>query len=117
MGAISANVPAILTVTGPMLAGKYRNERAGACTDCRRLWADYRAGEIGEDEIAELSNKLAPTAGTCGVMGTASTMACMSEALGLMLLGAAPASPRSLAIDCAMPKPPGGARWGWQWND
>jgi dihydroxy-acid dehydratase len=89
MGAISANVPALLTVTGPMLAGKYRNERVGACTDCRRLWADYRAGEISEDEITELSNKLAPTAGTCGVMGTASTMACMSEALGLMLLGGA----------------------------
>jgi dihydroxy-acid dehydratase len=89
MGAISANIPAILMVTGPMLAGRHRGELVGACTDCRRLWSAYRAGEIGEDEIRELSNKLAPTAGTCGVMGTASTMACMSEALGFMLPGGA----------------------------
>ena len=89
MGAISANVPAILMVAGPMLPGRYRGERVGACTDCRRLWSAYRAGEIGEAEINDLSNKLAPTAGTCGVMGTASTMACMSEALGLMLPGGA----------------------------
>lgn len=89
MGAASANVPAILTVTGPMLTGSHRDERLGACTDCRRLWALHRAGEIDEREIEELSGKLVPTAGTCGVMGTASTMALMSEALGMMLPGSA----------------------------
>lgn len=89
MGAVSAGTPAILLVTGPMMAGSYRGERVGACTDCRRLWALHRAGEIGDDEVRVLSNKLAPTGGTCGVMGTASTIACMSEALGLMLPGGA----------------------------
>lgn len=89
MGAASANVPAILTVTGPMLTGSHAGERLGACTDCRRLWAMHRAGEIGEREIEELSAKLVPTAGTCGIMGTASTMAMMSEALGMMLPGGA----------------------------
>jgi dihydroxy-acid dehydratase len=89
MGAASANVPAILTVTGPMLTGSHGGERLGACTDCRRLWAMHRAGEIGEREIEELSAKLVPTAGTCGIMGTASTMAMMSEALGMMLPGGA----------------------------
>jgi dihydroxy-acid dehydratase len=87
MGAVSANTPAILVVTGPMMAGSYRGERVGACTDCRRLWSMHRAAEIGEAEVRGVSDKLAPTAGTCGVMGTASTMACISEALGLMLPG------------------------------
>ncbi len=87
MGAASANVPAILVVTGPMLAGSHRGERLGACTDCRRLWAMHRAGEISEHEIEQASAKLAPTAGTCGIMGTASTMALMAEALGMMLPG------------------------------
>lgn len=87
MGAASASVPAILLVTGPMLTGSHRGERLGACTDCRRLWAMYRAGEIDEQEIEQAGAKLAPTAGTCGIMGTASTMAFMTEALGMMLPG------------------------------
>ena len=89
MGAVSANVPAILLVTGPMLAGSWRGERLGACTDCRRFWARYRAGEISEAEVQEVNRELAPTIGTCSVMGTASTMALASEALGIMLPGAA----------------------------
>lgn len=89
MAAASAKVPAILTVTGPMSTGHHRGERLGACTDCRRLWGRFRAGEIGADEIEEISGKLAPTAGTCMVMGTASTMALVAEALGMMLPGGA----------------------------
>lgn len=89
MGAASANVPAIMLVTGPMLAGSWRGEKLGACTDCRRFWARYRAGEIGEAEINEVNSELAPTIGTCGVMGTASTMALTVEALGMMLPGGA----------------------------
>ncbi|HET7159856.1 MAG TPA: IlvD/Edd family dehydratase [Burkholderiales bacterium] len=89
MGAASANVPAILMVTGPMLTGTHKGERLGACTDCRRFWARYRAGEIDDTEINEVNAKLAPTAGTCMVMGTASTMALCSEALGMMLPGGA----------------------------
>jgi dihydroxy-acid dehydratase len=89
MGAASANIPAILMVTGPMLTGNHHGERLGACTDCRRFWARYRAAEIDDREINEVNSKLCPTAGTCMVMGTASTMALCSEALGMMLPGGA----------------------------
>ena len=66
-----------------------RGERLGACTDCRSFWARDRAGELSETEIGQLEQALCPTAGTCMVMGTASTMACVTEALGLMLPGGA----------------------------
>jgi dihydroxy-acid dehydratase len=89
MGAASANTPAIMLVTGPMITGAHRGERLGACTDCRRLWGKFRAGEIDEAEITDINARLAPSAGTCMVMGTASTMACMTEALGMMLPGGA----------------------------
>lgn len=89
MGAISANVPAIMIVTGPMLAGSWKGERLGACTDCRRFWARYRAGGISEADIQEVNKELAPTVGTCSVMGTASTMALATEAMGFMLPGSA----------------------------
>src|ERR671922_2226647 len=72
MGAVSANVPAVQLVTGPMMTGPYRGERLGACTDCRRFWAKYRAGEVDDVEIAEVERNLATTSGTCAVMGTAS---------------------------------------------
>ncbi|HWQ37583.1 MAG TPA: dihydroxy-acid dehydratase [Burkholderiales bacterium] len=85
MGAVSAAVPAVQLVTGPMMALSYRGERLGACTDCRRFWAKYRAGEIDDEEIEQIEGNLATTAGTCAVMGTASTMACLAEALGMML--------------------------------
>ncbi|KAI1077372.1 dihydroxy-acid and 6-phosphogluconate dehydratase [Whalleya microplaca] len=84
MGGISANKPILHLVTGPMMPGSHRGARIGACTDCRNNWASYRAGVIDIEEIAALNEELAPTAGTCGVMGTASTMACLLVALGLM---------------------------------
>ncbi len=89
MGAASANIPAINLVAGPMMTGSYKGERLGACTDCRRFWAKYRAGEIDASEIKEVEDRLATTAGTCAVMGTASTMACIAEALGMILPGTA----------------------------
>jgi dihydroxy-acid dehydratase len=89
MGAVSAGKPAIMLVAGPMMTGRHRGERLGACTDCRRFWAQYRAGNIDEHEISEVEAKLATTAGTCAVMGTASTMACIAEALGMILPGTA----------------------------
>jgi len=85
MGGISADVPIIQLVTGPMLTGSFRGERVGACTDCRRFWASYRAEDLNENDIDEVNNQLVPTVGTCGVMGTASTMAITTEALGLMI--------------------------------
>ncbi|MCB1471673.1 MAG: dihydroxy-acid dehydratase [Rhodobiaceae bacterium] len=89
MGAASADVPAIQIVAGPMMTSRYGEERLGACTDCRRFWAKYRAGEIDGEEIAKVEMRLATTAGTCAVMGTASTMACLTEALGMSLPGTA----------------------------
>ncbi|HEX6143442.1 MAG TPA: IlvD/Edd family dehydratase [Geminicoccaceae bacterium] len=89
MGAASANKPAILEVTGPMLTGSLDGERVGACTDCRRYWARFRAGEIDQEAIRRVSDQLGPTTGTCMVMGTASTMALCAEALGMMLEGGA----------------------------
>ena len=89
MGAASANKPAVLVVTGPMMTGRYRSERLGACTDCRRFWAQYRAGGIDAAGIDRIEENLATTEGTCAVMGTASTMAILAETLGLTLPGTA----------------------------
>jgi dihydroxy-acid dehydratase len=89
MGAASANRPAISVVTGPMFTGRWRGERLGACTDCRAYWAKYRADQITAEELAEIERNLCPTGGTCMVMGTASTMACLTETLGLTEPGGA----------------------------
>jgi dihydroxy-acid dehydratase len=89
MGAASANVPAIQLVTGPMSTGRHKGQRLGACTDCRGFWAKYRAGSVDSDEIETVEGRLSVTAGTCAVMGTASTMACIAEALGMSLPGTA----------------------------
>jgi dihydroxyacid dehydratase/phosphogluconate dehydratase len=70
MGAISADVPAVQLVVGPMVTGSHRGTRVGACTDCRGYWGRYRAGEIDIEEIGQVGNELVPSAGTCGVMGT-----------------------------------------------
>ena len=89
MAAASLEVPSIVAVAGSMLTGDWRGERLGACTDCRRYWGQHRAGELDEREIVEVRERLCPTAGTCMVMGTASTMACLAEVLGLMMPGSA----------------------------
>jgi dihydroxy-acid dehydratase len=89
MGAVSADRPAISLIGGPMMTGRHRGERLGACTDCRRFWARYRAGDVDAEEISQVESQLAVTAGTCAVMGTASTMACLTEALGMCLPGTA----------------------------
>jgi dihydroxy-acid dehydratase len=89
MGAAAADVPAIQLVTGPMMTGRHEGERLGACTDCRRFWGSYRAGKIERKTIDLVEGRLATTAGTCAVMGTASTMACIAETLGMSLPGTA----------------------------
>lgn len=89
MGAASAGLPAVQLVAGPMLTGSHRGERLGACTDCRRFWAQFRAGTFSKTEIDDIEDRLAVTAGTCPVMGTASTMACLAETLGIALPGTA----------------------------
>src|SRR6187401_1373747 len=89
MGAASADVPAVQLLAGPMMPTSFRGERLGACTDCRRFWALHRAGEVSAEEIQVIEGNLATTAGTCAVMGTASTMASIAEALGMALPGSA----------------------------
>lgn len=91
MGSISANKPVISLATGPMMPGSFGGQRLGACTDCRNNWAAYRAGELDIEDINGINNELAPTIGTCGVMGTASTIACVTVALGLMPISGATA--------------------------
>tara|TARA_B100001741_G_scaffold125624_1_gene103375 strand:- start:827 stop:2542 length:1716 start_codon:yes stop_codon:yes gene_type:complete len=85
MGAFSANIPSCLLVSGPMMTGRHKGERLGACTDCRRFWAKYRSNEIDKNEINLIEDKLATTAGTCAIMGTASTMAIIADVLGIMI--------------------------------
>ena len=97
MGAASANVPAVQLVTGSMLTGSHDGVRVGACTDCRRYWGRYRAEEIDSDEISRVNNQLVASVGTCSVMGTDSTMACVTEALGMSVPGSA--SPPAVTAD------------------
>jgi dihydroxy-acid dehydratase len=89
MGAASADIPAVQLLAGPMMPTSFQGERLGACTDCRRFWALHRAGKVDSSEIETIEGNLATTAGTCAVMGTASTMASIAEALGMALPGTA----------------------------
>jgi len=89
MGAASAGVPALQVPAGPMMTGRWQGERLGACTDCRRFWGKYRAGQVSAADIEGIEGRLATTTGTCAVMGTASTMACVAETLGMTVAGAA----------------------------
>src|SRR5439155_11546053 len=89
MGAASADRPAIVVTAGPMLTGRFEGARLGACTDCRRVWGEYRAGALDAARLEAIQGELFPSTGTCMVMGTASTMAALTEALGLTLPGMA----------------------------
>ncbi|WP_261131620.1 IlvD/Edd family dehydratase [Bacillus sp. Marseille-Q3570] len=85
MGAASADIPTILITGGPMNNGEYKGRTLGACSDCRFFWQEYRGGQIDEKSLGEINASLAPTAGHCMVMGSASTMSVCAEALGMML--------------------------------
>src|SRR5690606_17460129 len=89
LGAASAGLPAIQLATGPVLTGSYRGTRVGACTDCRRYWGEFRGGALDDGEISDVNSQLVASVGTCSVMGTASTMACIAEALGITVPGCA----------------------------
>jgi dihydroxy-acid dehydratase len=89
MGAASADIPSILITGGPMNNGEYEGRTLGACSDCRFFWQEYRGEKVNDKEINEINKALAPTAGHCMVMGSASTMAVCAEAMGMMLPGGA----------------------------
>ncbi|UTD29849.1 IlvD/Edd family dehydratase [Bradyrhizobium sp. WD16] len=102
MAAASVDLPTVVLPVGPMVVGHHKGEVLGACTDCRRLWSAHRAGQIDEEEIAAVNGRLAPSVGTCMVMGTASTMACITEALGLSLpMSATIPAPHAERVRCA----------------
>ncbi|MGA2074152.1 MAG: IlvD/Edd family dehydratase [Terriglobia bacterium] len=89
MGAASADVPALMVPGGPMLRGMWHGKELGSGTDLRRFWEEVRAGRLGEEEFCEIESCVSRSAGHCTVMGTASTMAGLAEALGMTLPGAA----------------------------
>src|SRR6202050_1275237 len=89
MGAASADIPAIVVPGGPMLAGEWRGQRLGSGTDGKKLFGQYRTGRITEEEWCEIEGCIARTSGHCAVMGTASTMTSLAEALGMTLPGCA----------------------------
>lgn len=102
MAAASVDLPTVVIPVGPMVVGHHRGEELGACTDCRRLWGMHRAGTIDEAEIEVVNGRLAPSVGTCMVMGTASTMASMIEAMGLCLpMGATIPAPHAERVRLA----------------
>jgi L-arabonate dehydrase len=89
MGAASADIPAIVVPGGPMLAGEWRGQRLGSGTDGKKLFDQYRTGRLSDEEWCEIEGCIARTAGHCTVMGTASTMTSLAEALGMTLPGSA----------------------------
>src|ERR1700710_1682570 len=82
MAAVSADLPTVVIPVGPMVVGHHKGEVLGACTDCRRVWGKFRAGEIDEVEIEAVNGRLGPSGGTGMVMGTASSMACITGGPG-----------------------------------
>ena len=89
MGAASADIPTILLPGGPSLRGDWRGEELGSCTDCRRYWTELRAGNITQSDYDSMEEGIYRSPGHCMVAGTASTMAAISEGMGLTLEGAA----------------------------
>ena len=89
MGAASANIPTIILPGGPSLKGNWKGEELGSCTDCRRYWNELRAGNISQEDYDSMEESIYRSPGFCMVSGTASTMACISEAMGMTLVGAA----------------------------
>jgi dihydroxy-acid dehydratase len=89
MGAASANIPTIILPGGPSLKGNWKGEELGSCTDCRRYWNELRAGNISQEDYDSMEESIYRSPGFCMVSGTASTMACISEAMGMTMIGAA----------------------------
>jgi dihydroxy-acid dehydratase len=85
LGACSANIPTIVVTGGPMLNGHWRGKELGSCSDCWHYHEELRAGRISEQDFVEIENSMSRSNGHCMTMGTASTMACVTEALGLTL--------------------------------
>jgi dihydroxy-acid dehydratase len=89
MGAASADLPTIFIPGGPMLKGYHKNQVIGSGTDVWKFEDMRRKGEMTDEEFTEIESCIARSAGHCMVMGTASTMTSLAEAMGLALTGTA----------------------------
>ena len=89
MGAASVNLPTIIVPGGPMLNGTFKGRPLGCGTDVWRFSADVRAGKMSQEEFNASESSMIRSKGHCNTMGTASTMGCMAEALGMTLPGLA----------------------------
>jgi len=89
MGAASANVPALIFTGGPSLSGNYKGKTIGQGTDGRKIFDLFRTGKVSPEELEEIEGCMVRSSGHCTVMGTASTMAVIAEALGMSLPGSA----------------------------
>ncbi|HEV2379346.1 MAG TPA: dihydroxy-acid dehydratase [Terriglobia bacterium] len=87
MAAASCDIPAIQLSAGPKVTGYWRGQEIGAATDLWSYWDDYRSGKLDKEAWNELEQCISCSYGTCNEMGTASTMASLSEALGMMPSG------------------------------
>ena len=88
MGALSMNIPVVYVPAGPMLRGNWRGEVLGSGSDVWKYWDEKRAGNITDDDWAEIEEGIARSPGTCMTMGTASTMTSIAESMGFTLPGA-----------------------------
>ena len=109
MAAVSADRPTIVLPVGPMLVGHFKGEVLGACTDCRRLWGEFRGGRMSAEDIEVANERLVPSIGTCGVMGTASHHRLHDGSDGHDRCRARRRRRRCMPIACASPKPPASA--------
>jgi len=116
MGAISADIPAVFLPAGPMLNAYWRDTTLGSGTDAWKYWAERCAGNLCEDDWQEIENCIARSAGTCMTMGTASTMACIAEALGFTLPGAS-SVPAVVAEHCRLAVATGRLAVDMAWSD
>jgi dihydroxy-acid dehydratase len=116
MGAASADIPAIMVPGGPMLSGQWRDRQLGSGTDARKLFDLFRTGRLSEEEWCEIEGGISRSAGHCTVMGTASTMTSLAEALGMTLPGCANV-PAPDARRLAMAEESGRRIVGMVWED
>jgi L-arabonate dehydrase len=89
MAAASVNLPAVMVTGGPMLNGKFRGTDIGSGTAVWQMTEQLRAGQLSAADLTEAESCMSRSAGHCMTMGTASTMACVAEALGMSLPGTA----------------------------
>ena len=113
MAAMRLNIPAIVIPGGPMLPGKYKDMEAITLTDMRELIGRTQTGRLTEDELMKIEEAALPGVGTCSMLGTANTMSCLAEALGMSLPGGGLAHAVSAEKNGAQPSSRAVGSWPW----